>query len=153
MIMLNIFDLKDPDEKPNPWRNSLRLLSMASVTIASVFGFSRAFNTIMRKGAMFELDFPAYLPPYLIISGVIILILGLAAYLGLRDGRSWQIPVLWASTLTTIALVWLEKLVLWLPDQAGGSLVVPIIAHLIWLLVVSLYTAAIRKRDRDESGD
>ena len=151
--MLNIFDLGNPDEKPNPWRNALRLLSMASVTIASVFGFSRAFNTIMRKNPIFELEFPAYLPPYLIISGVIILILGLAAYLGLRDGRSWQIPVLWASSLTTIALIWLEKLLLWSPDQAGGSLVVPIIAHLVWLLVVSLYTAAYRKKERDESGD
>ena len=151
--MLNIFDLGNPDEKPNPWRNALRLLSMASVTIASVFGFSRAFNTIMRKNPMLELDFPAYMPPYLIISGVIILILGLAAYLGLRDGRSWQIPVLWASTLTTIALIWLEKLLLWSPDQAGGSLVLPIILHLVWLLLVSLYTAAYRKKERDESGD
>ena len=151
--MLSIFDLKDPDEKPNPWRNTLRLLSMASVTFASVFGFSRAFNTIMRKGAMFELDFPAYLPPYLIISGAIILILGIAAYLGLRDGRSWQIPVLWATALTTIVLIWMEKLLLWSTDQAGGSLVLPIVAHLAWLLLISLYTAAIRKRDRDESGD
>ena len=153
MKMLNIFDLGNPDEKPNPWRNALRLLSMASVTIASVIGFSRAFNTIMGKNTMLELDFPAYMPPYLIISGVIILILGLAAYLGLRDGRSWQIPVLWASTLTTIALIWLEKLLLWSPDQAGGSLVLPIILHLVWLLLVSLYTAAYRKKERDESGD
>ena len=151
--MFNFFDLSNPDENPNPWRNTLRLLSMASVTLASVFGFSRAFNTIMQKGTMFELDFPAYMPPYLIISGVIILILGLAAYLGLRDGRSWQIPVLWASTLTTIALIWLEKLLLWSPDQAGGSLVLPIILHLVWLLLVSLYTAAYRKKERDESGD
>lgn len=153
MIMFNFFDLSNPDENPNPWRNTLRLLSMASVTLASVFGFSRAFNTIMQKGTMFELDFPAYMPPYLIISGVIVLILGLAAYLGLRDGRSWQIPVLWATALTTIILIWLEKLVLWSPDQAGGSLVLPIIVHLVWLLVVSLYTAAYRKKERDESGD
>lgn len=151
--MNEFFDLKNPDENPNPWRNALRLLSMASVTIASVFGFSRAFNTIMQKGTMFELDFPAYMPPYLIVSGVILLILGIAAYIGLRDGRSWQIPVLWASTLTTIALIWLEKLVLWSPDQAGGSLVLPIVLQFAWLLVVSLYTVAYRKKERDESGD
>lgn len=151
--MFNFLDLRNPDENPDPWRNTLRLLSLASVTIVSVFGFSRAFNTIMRKGTMFDLDFPAYLPAYLIISGVILLILGIVAYLGLRDGRSWQIPVLWASTLTTIILVWLEKLVLWSPDQAGGSLVLPIIVHLAWLLLISLYTVAYRKKERDESGD
>ncbi len=151
--MFNFLDLRNPDENPDPWRNTLRLLSLASVTIVSVFGFSRAFNTIMRKGTMFELDFPAYLPTYLIVSGVVLLILGIVAYLGLRDGRSWQIPVLWASTLTTIILVWLEKLVLWSPDQAGGSLVLPIIVHLAWLLLISLYTVAYRKKERDESGD
>ena len=151
--MLNFFDLSNPDENPNPWRNTLRLLSMASVTIASVFGFSRAFNTIMGKDAMFELDFPAIMPPYLIISGVIVLILGITAYLGLRDGRSWQIPVLWATTLTTICLIWLEKLLLWSPDQAGGSLVLPIIVHIAWLVLVSLYTVAYRKKENDEPGD
>jgi hypothetical protein len=152
--MFEMYEERPSTNSPKFLPYILRFVLMWTMAVVAVLGFSRFFNTLMRKGIMFELDFPAYLPTYLIVSGLIMLIAGMAAYIAAREKRSWHILALWVATLLTIANSWLQRLVLWSPDQAAGNNVFIGIVHLIWLFLISVYSYLSHKAEvGDGSGN
>ncbi|MCK9246115.1 MAG: hypothetical protein M0P11_04075 [Anaerolineaceae bacterium] len=136
------------------WNYGLRYILMWTLAIVAVLGFSRFLNTLLERGIIFELDFPTWLPTYLIITGFIQLVLGMAAYIAFKEERSWHVPALWITALLTIASIWVERLVLWVPDQRARNHTFTLVLHLIWLLLIIFYTVTERKKEPlDGPGD
>lgn len=127
-------------KEPGFWVFILRYILMWTMAIVAVVGFSRFLNAVLRRGVLFELDFPSYLPTYLIASGLVLLAVGMVAYIAAKEKRSWHILAFWVGALLTIGITWLERLVLWSPDQGSTNNVFTIILHLVWLFLISLYS-------------
>lgn len=141
-------------KEPSFWVYTLRNVLMWTLAIVAVIGFSRFLNALLRRGVMFELDFPAWLPTYLIITGFLELILGMVAYIATKEQRTWHIPFLWVTALLTIASVWVERLFLWSPDQRPANNTFTIVLHVIWLSMILFYTIkSSRKELTDGPGD
>lgn len=135
--------MKDPDF----WGYALRYILMWSLAIVAVIGFSRFINALLRRGIIFELDFPSWLPTYLIITGFLQLTLGMIAYIAFKEKRTWHVPVLWVTSLLFIASAWVERLFLWAPSQRPANHTFTIVLHLIWLLMIVLYTFKSNKKE------
>lgn len=119
---------------------ALRYVIMWTLAIVAVIGFSRFLNALLRRGIIFELELPSWLPVYLTITGFVQLSLGMVTYIALKEQRSWRIPALWVTALLTIGFAWVERLVLWSPDQQPANHTFTIALHLIWLAMIALYT-------------
>lgn len=141
--------LEQPPKMKDPafWGYALRYALMWTVAVVAAIGFSRFLNTLLRRGILFELDFPAWLPTYLMVSGFVQLVLGMIAYIALKENRTWHLPFLWITTLLMIASTWGERLFLWVPDQRPTNHTFTIILHLVWLLMMVLYTVKAGKKE------
>src|SRR5690606_2326930 len=89
--------LEQPPKLKDPafWAYALRYALMWTMAVVAAIGFSRFLNTLLRRGILFELDFPAWLPTYLMVSGFVQLVLGMIAYIALKENRTWHLPFLW----------------------------------------------------------
>ncbi|NLC28902.1 MAG: hypothetical protein GX773_00445 [Chloroflexi bacterium] len=134
-------------KEPGFWNYGLRYILMWTLAIVAVLGFSRFLNTLLERGVKFELDFPAWLPTYLIITGFFQLVFGMTAYIALKEKRTWHLPALWVTALLTIASIWVERLFLWVPDQRATNPTFTIVLHLVWLLLIIFYTITERRKE------
>ncbi len=148
--------LEQPPKMKDPgfWVYILRYALMWTLAVVAAIGFSRFLNTFLRRGVLFELDFPAWLPTYLMVTGFIQLVLGMVAYIAFKEDRTWHVPALWVAAFITIASAWLERLVLWAPSQRSTNHSFTLVLHLVWLLLIALYTyISIKKESVDGSGN
>jgi len=148
--------LEQPPKIKDPgfWIYALRYVIMWTLAVVAVIGFSRFLNTLLRRGILFELDFPSWLPAYLMITGFFQLTLGMIAYIALKEKRTWHVPFLWVTALLMIASTWGERLFLWVPDQRPTNHTFTIFLHLVWLLMIVFYTVKHSKKELvDGPGD
>jgi len=126
---------------------ALRFVNMWTMAVVAVVGFTRFLNALLEKGTLFELEFPSWLPIYLIVTGFVQLTLGMVAYIALKELRTWHVPALWIAAVFTIAIAWVERLFLWSPDQQPANNTFTIVLHLAWLLLITFYTIKINKKE------
>ncbi len=139
---------------PGFWAYALRYVLMWALAIVAVIGFSRFINALLRRGVMFELDFPSWLPTYLVITGLIQLVLSMLAYIAFKEKRSWHIPALWVTALLAIAITWIERLFLWSPNQRPANHTFTIVLHVVWLAMIVFYTIKSSQKElADGPGD
>ncbi len=129
------------------WGYALRYVLMWTLAVVAVIGFSRFLNALLRRGVIFELDFPSWLPVYLIITGFLQLTLGMVGYIAFKEKRTWHLPALWIAAFFTIAFAWFERLVLWAPSQRSANHTFTIVLHLVWLLMIAFYTFESNKKE------
>lgn len=103
-------------------------------------GILRAIGAWQQRSLLPKLGLPSWLSWYLLAAGLLIDLLNLAAYLSLRLVKRWAVPLAWATLFVTLAGYWLERLLLWAPEQRGGNVLFMVIFHVLCLAVLSSYT-------------
>ncbi len=147
-------DIRPKIKEPGFWAWALHFVLMWTLAIVAVLGFSRFLNTLVRRGVIFELDFPSWLPTYLMVTGFIQLAFGMTAYIAMKERRTWQLPALSVTAMLTIIIAWVERLVLWSPDQQPGNHGFTVVLHLVWLIMIGVYIYLSTKKEAvDGSGD
>jgi len=103
-------------------------------------GIFRAIGAWQQRSLLPKLGLPGWLPWYLLVAGLLIGLLNLAAYLSLRLVKRWAVPLAWAALFVTLAGYWLERLLLWAPEQRSGNVLFMVVFHVLCLAVLSGYT-------------
>lgn len=117
-------------------------------------GILRAIGAWQQRSLLPKLGLPGWLSWYLLAAGLLIGLLNLAAYLSLLLVKRWAVRLAWAALFVTLAGYWLERLLLWAPEQRRGNELFMAAFHALCLLVLGLYTyLETKKRGADGPGD
>lgn len=125
-----------------------------SLLLAGAAGLMRALAAWQQRETVSELGLQPWLTAYLIGVGLLFAVVNLFAWFTLRTKQDWHLPVIIFAVLLNIFGYWAERLFLWAPSQQGSNSVFIAALHLIWLLLLLLYsTKNYRKDQRDGSGN
>ena len=131
--------------KPGIFEKLLRF----SFLVAGAGGFLRLYGTIQQYPDILNFSQHAWLPIYLAAAGSLMGLLNLAIWIML--GRNYKAAAWlpWAGVLMNIAAYWLERLLLWAPEQRGTNALWSIGVHATWLLLAGLSRLQMKRRNNE----
>ncbi len=116
-----------------------------SLLLAGVAGLMRAWAACQQRETVTELGLQAWLTAYLISLGLLFALINGFAWFTLRKKFAWHFPIITLVILLNILGYWAERLLLWAPSQRAGNSVFMAALHLLWLLLLLVYSTQ-RKR-------
>ena len=117
-------------------------------------GILRAIGAWQQRALLPQIGLPGWLPGYLLVVGALTALLNLSAFVCLYLGCKPAMPLTWVALVVTLAGYWLERFLLWAPDQRGGNVVFMAVFHMLCLAALGGYTyLESKKRGEDGSGN
>ncbi len=117
-------------------------------------GILRVIGAWQQYVLLHQIGLPGWLPWYLLAAGSLTALLSLGAFISLYARRKQAILLAWVAMVVTVSGYWLERLLLWAPEQRGGNALFMAVFHALCLAALSGYTYRERKkRGTDGSGD
>ena len=117
-------------------------------------GILRAIGAWQQRALLPQIGLPGWLPGYLLAAGALTALLNLGAFVCLYTRRRQAITLAWVALVVTLAGYWLERLLLWAPDQRSGNVVFMAVFHTLCLAALGGYTyLESKKRGKDGSGN
>jgi hypothetical protein len=117
-------------------------------------GILRVVGAWQQRALLPQIGLPGWLPGYLLAAGALTALLNLGAFVCLYTHRRQAITLAWFALLVTVAGYWLERLLLWAPDQRSGNVVFMAVFHTLCLAALGGYTyLESKKRGKDGSGN
>jgi len=117
-------------------------------------GILRAIGAWQQRALLPTVGLPGWLPRYLLAAGIFIALINLVAFIYILAHSRQAIPLAWAALLVSVGGYWLERLLLWAPDQRGGNVVFMAVFHTLCLAALGGYTyRESKKRGKDGSGN
>lgn len=117
-------------------------------------GLLRAIGAWQQRAMLPTVGLPGWLPWYLLAAGSLTALLSLGAFISLYARRKQAILLAWVALIVTVSGYWLERLLLWAPEQRGGNALFMAVYHALCLAALCGYTYRERKkRGTDGSGD
>ncbi len=117
-------------------------------------GILRVVGAWQQRALLPQIGMPGWLPWYLLASGSLTALLSLGAFLSIYARRKQAILLAWVALVVTVSGYWLERLLLWAPEQRGGNALFMAVFHALCLAALGCYTYRERKkRGADGSGD
>jgi len=117
-------------------------------------GILRAVGAWQQRALLPQIGLPGWLPGYLLAAGGFATLLNLVAFVFLYLGCKPAFPLTWVALVVTLAGYWLERLLLWAPDQRSGNVVFMAVFHTLGLAALGGYTyLESKKRGKDGSGN
>ena len=87
-----------------------------------------------------QIGLPGWLPWYLLASGSLTALLSLGAFISLYARRKHANLLAWVALIVTISGYWLERLLIWAPEQRGGNVIFMAVFHALCLAALGGYT-------------
>ncbi|MDD3948381.1 MAG: hypothetical protein PHT43_02835, partial [Anaerolineaceae bacterium] len=116
-----------------------------SLLLAGSAGLMRAWAAWQQRETVSELGLQAWLTAYLLSLGMLFALINGFAWFTLRKKHVWHFPIITLVILLNILGYWAERLLLWAPSQRAGNSVFMAALHLLWLLLLLVYSTQ-RKR-------
>ena len=117
-------------------------------------GILRIVGAWQQRALLPQIGLSEWLAGYLLAAGALTALLNLGAFVCLYLGCRPAIPLTWAALVVTVAGYWLERLLLWAPDQRSGNVVFMAVFHTLCLAALGGYTyLESKKRGEDGSGN
>jgi hypothetical protein len=117
-------------------------------------GILRAVGAWQQRALLPEIGLHTWLPGYLLVVGALTALLNLGAFISLYARRKSAILMAWVALFVTISGYWLERLLLWAPEQRGGNVLFMAVFHALCLAALGGYTyLQSHKRGDNGSGD
>jgi len=134
--------------KPHGFLGWLVLLLLLWNALAAAFC---AVGAWQQRALLPQIGLSEWLAGYLLAAGVLMALLNLSAFVCLYLGCKPAIPLTWAALIVTLAGYWLERQLLWAPDQRGGNVVFMAVFHALCLAALGGYTY-LESKKRGEDG-
>jgi len=117
-------------------------------------GILRAVGAWQQRALLPEIGLPSWLPGYLLVVGALTALLNLGAFISLYARRKSAILMAWVALLVTLSGYWLERLLLWAPEQRSGNVLFMAVFHALCIAALGGYTYfESHKRGNNGSGD
>jgi len=117
-------------------------------------GILRMVGAWQQRALLPQIGMPGWLPWYLLAAGALTALLNLGAFLSIYARRKQAILLAWVALVVTVSGYWLERLLLWAPDQRGGNVLFMAVFHALCLAALGGYTYRESKmRGENGSGD
>ena len=117
-------------------------------------GILRMVGAWQQRALLPQIGLPGWLPWYLLAAGALTALLSLEAFISLYARRKQAILLAWVALVVTVSGYWLERLLLWAPEQRGGNVLFMAVFHLLCFAALGGYTyRESKKRGEDGSGD
>ena len=121
-----------------------RLTGMVFLFMA-VSGFLRAYGALKQRSVLLEFGLSDQQFVYLLVAGLIYGLINLIAFVSIAKVGRRRLMVSWISAILSILLYWIERLLLWVPEQRGGNWPFMLLLHAVFLVVLLLFTRSERK--------
>jgi len=117
-------------------------------------GILRIVGAWQQRALLPQIGLSEWLAGYLLAAGALTALLNLGAFVCLYTRRRQAITLAWVALVVTLAGYWLERLLLWAPDQRSGNVVFMAVFHTLCLAALGGYTyLESKKRVKDGSGN
>ncbi len=117
-------------------------------------GILRMVGAWQQRALLQQIGLPGWLPWYLLAAGALTALLNLGAFLSIYARRNQAILLAWVALVVTVSGYWLERLLLWAPEQRSGNVLFMAVFHVLCLAALGGYTYwESKKRGGDGSGD
>jgi len=117
-------------------------------------GILRMVGAWQQRALLPLIGLPGWLPWYLLAAGALTALLNLGAFLSIYARREQAILLAWVALVVTVSGYWLERLLLWAPEQRSGNVLFIAVFHVLCLAALGGYTYfESKKRGTDGSGD
>ena len=117
-------------------------------------GILRMVGAWQQRALLPLIGLPGWLPWYLLAAGALTALLSLGAFLSIYARRKQAILLAWVALVVTVSSYWLERLLLWAPEQRSGNVLFIAVFHVLCLAALGGYTYfESKKRGTDGSGD
>ena len=103
-------------------------------------GMLRAVGAWQQRALLPQIGLPGWLPWYLLAAGLLTALLSLGAFISLYARRKQANLLAWVALIVTISGYWLERLLLWAPEQRGGNVIFMAVFHALSLAALGGYT-------------
>jgi fatty acid desaturase len=103
-------------------------------------GILRAVGAWQQRALLPQIGLPVWLPWYLLAAGSLTALLSLGAFISLYARRKHAILLAWVALIVTVSGYWLERLLLWAPEQRGGNVIFMAVLHALSLAALGGYT-------------
>ncbi len=117
-------------------------------------GILRVVGAWQQRALLPQIGLPGWLPWYLLATGIFTALINLVAFVSILDHSKQAIPLAWAALLVSVGGYWLERMLLWVPEQRSGNVLFMAVFHLLCFAALGGYTyRESKKRGEDGSGD
>jgi len=103
-------------------------------------GILRMVGAWQQRALLPQIGLPGWLPWYLLAAGALTALLSLEAFISLYARRKQAILLAWVALVVTVSGYWLERLLLWAPEQRGGNVLFMAVFHALCLAALGGYT-------------
>ena len=103
-------------------------------------GILRMVGAWQQRALLPQIGLPGWLPWYLLAAGALTALLNLGAFLSIYARRKQAILLAWVALVVTVSGYWLERLLLWAPEQRGGNVLFMAVFHALCLAALGGYT-------------
>jgi len=103
-------------------------------------GILRAIGAWQQRALLPTVGLPGWLPWYLLAAGALTALLSLGAFISLYARRKQAILLAWVVLVVTVSGYWLERLLLWAPEQRSGNVIFMVSFHVLCLSALGCYT-------------
>jgi len=103
-------------------------------------GILRMVGAWQQRALLPQIGLPGWLPWYLLAAGALTALLNLGAFLSIYARREQAILLAWVALVVTVSGYWLERLLLWAPEQRSGNVLFMAVFHLLCLAALGGYT-------------
>ena len=103
-------------------------------------GILRMVGAWQQRALLPQIGLPGWLPWYLLAAGALTALLSLEAFISLYARRKQAILLAWVALVVTVSGYWLERLLLWAPEQCGGNVLFMAVFHALCLAALGGYT-------------
>ena len=129
-------------EEPKRRRQDSVWAGIAEVALLAmvIVGGLRSYGALANRQALLDAGLSSSRLNYLAVYGLLqaVISLGGLVAMSLRAPLGFVLP--WAAVGLNIVGYWIERLLLWAPDQRGGNVVFMIIWHGLWVALMLAFT-------------
>lgn len=136
-----------PQKKPQDsvWAG----LAEIALFVMAIAGALRVYGALTNRQALLDGGLTNAQLNYLVVYGTLQAFISVAGLIGMRLEPPLGFAFPWAAVAVNIAAYWLERLLVWAPDQRGGNIVFMILWHGLWLALMAAFTVKPHIKETD----
>jgi len=124
-------------------------LAEIALLVMAIAGALRVYGALANRQALLDGGLTNSQLNYLVIYGILQALISLAGLIGMRLKPPLGFAFPWAAVAVNIAAYWVERLLVWAPDQRGGNIVFMILWHGLWLALMAAFTVKPHIKETD----
>lgn len=115
-------------------------LAEIALFVMTIVGALRVYGAITNRLALLDGGLTSAQLNYLVVYGILQAIISLAGLFGMRLAAPQGFAIPWVAVALNIAGYWLERLLVWAPDQRSGNVLFMLLWHGLWLALMAAFT-------------